>query len=428
METLNRKKAPKVKSFPDIHLPEAEHITLANGLPLHIINSGTQDVLKVEFLFKAGALKQPVRLVAAATIEAIGEGTDKLTSKQISEQLDFYGAYMKKDSSRDTPALVLYTLGKHLEKTLPVMKELLLNASYPEDELKTYRENSKQRLISSEKKIGVMASKIIYEMLYGKEHPFGYRVLPEDFDKTTHQQLLDFHRVHYRNLDCDVIVSGNVTDEALNIFRKEFENIPAKISAFNNTAPPLQSDKEKKKVVEVPNVVQSAIKLARPLFSKKNPDFIPLQVLNTVFGGYFGSRLMTNIREDKGYTYGIGSGLVALGTSGIWSIGSEVGAEVTQATLKEIYFEMKRLREKAVPSNELNTVKSYMLGAFLKDVDGPFAMAEKYISLLKYDLDYSYYKRWVETVKSITPTEIQELANKYLLQEDFYELVVGKLS
>lgn len=427
MQTLNRTIEPEVKPFPEIELPEAEHITLANGLPVHIINSGTQDVLKIEFLFKAGALKQPARLVAAMTIEAIGEGTDKLTSNEISEKLDFYGAYMKTDSSRDTPALVLYTLSKHLDKTLPVVKDLLLNASYPEDELKTYRENSKQKLISIEKKVSVLASKLLYETLYGKDHPFGYRVFPEDFDTVTREQLLDFHRAHYRNLDCDVIISGKVEDNALAIFKKEFENIPVQITAFDNSTPAPIPAEQKKTVVEIDKVVQSAIKLARPLFSKKHPDYIPLQVLNTVFGGYFGSRLMTNIREDKGYTYGIGSGLVALGTTGIWSIGSEVGVEVSKATLKEIYYEMKCLRDEPVEQEELDTVKNYMLGAFLKDVDGPFALAEKYISLLKYDLDYSYYQRWMKTVKNITPAEIQALAKKYLVEEDFYEVVVGKL-
>lgn len=156
METLDRTKEPAVKAF-DIELQEAEHITLANGLPLHILNSGTQDVLQVQFLFSAGALKQPARLVAAMTIEAIGEGTDTLTSKEISEKLDFYGAYMKQILHAIHRRLGLYTLSKHLDKTLPVIKDVLLNASYPENELKTYRENSKQKLILGEKKVSTLA-------------------------------------------------------------------------------------------------------------------------------------------------------------------------------------------------------------------------------------------------------------------------------
>lgn len=427
METLDRTTEPEVKDFPDIDLQEAEHLTLANGLPVHIINSGTQDVLRVEFLFKAGALKQPARLVAAATIQAIREGTETRTAYQIAEQLDFYGANMKIDASRDTPAIVLYTLGKHLDRTLPVIKDMLLNASYPENELQTYRENSKQKLIADDKKVATLSSKIIFEMVYGKDHPFGYRVLPEDYDSISREQLLGFHKENYSTLDCDVIISGKVTENVINIFKKEFESIPAKISPVAIPAPAPQPDSERKKVVEVEGVVQSAIKLVRPLFSKNHPDFIPLQVLNTVFGGYFGSRLMTNIREDKGYTYGIGSGLIALGTTGLWSIGSEVGVEVSKATLKEIYFEMKRLREELVPGDELNTVRNYMLGVFLKDADGPFDLAEKYIGLLKYGIDYSYYQRWINIVKTITPEELQALAQKYLVDEEFYELVVGKL-
>lgn len=428
MHYLDRTKEPALEKFPDFKIQQAESITLVNGLPLHIINSGTQDVLRVEFLFKAGALKEPQKLVAAATMEAIAEGTEKRTSKEISEALDFYGAYMKPAALRDNPSLMLYTLGKHFDKTLPVVKDILLNASYPENELKIYRENSKQRLISADKKVATLGTKLIYQTLYGKEHPFGYRVMPDDFDKITREQLVDFHRAHYRNLDCDVIISGKVSDETLNIFRKEFENIDCKSSPFDNTTPIPQPSSEKKIVHKVPDVVQNAVKLARPLFSKNHPDYIPLQVLNVIFGGYFGSRLMSNIREDKGYTYGIGSGLVPLGTTGILSVSAEVGVDVTKETLKEIYFEMQRLRDEKVSDNELDIARNYMLGVFLKDIDGPFALTDKFVGLLKFGQDYSYYQRWINTVKTITAEEIQALANTYLREEDFYEIVVGKLA
>ena len=174
------------------------------------------------------------------------------------------------------------------------------------------------------------------------------------------------------------------------------------------------------------DAVQSAIRIGKVLFNKKHPDFQSLQILNTLFGGYFGSRLMSNIREDKGYTYGIGSGIVSLQNSGYFFISTEVGVDVCKDALNEIYFEMNRLREELVSENELQLVKNYLLGTFLRSVDGPFAMAEKFKGIMEYNLDYDYFDNYIATIRSISASKLRNLANTYLDKNSMIELVVGK--
>ena len=178
--------------------------------------------------------------------------------------------------------------------------------------------------------------------------------------------------------------------------------------------------------IERDNAIQSAIRIGRPMFNKTHPDYAGMQVLNTILGGYFGSRLMKNIREDKGFTYGIGSAAVSLLNEGYFFIASEVGAEVCEEALVEVYKEMEILCREPVPDEELQMVKNYMLGSFLKSIDGAFNLADRWKGIMFYNLGYDYYNRFINTVSAISSAEVMMLAQKYLSREDMCELVVGK--
>ena len=161
------------------------------------------------------------------------------------------------------------------------------------------------------------------------------------------------------------------------------------------------------------------------MISSTHVDYAGMQVLNTVFGGYFGSRLMSNIREDKGYTYGIGSSVVPLRKEGYFCISSEVGVDVRAAAVNEIYLELKRLRTELVPESELNLVRNYMLGSFQRNIDGPFSLADRFKSILTAGMGYEYYTRYLETIQNITAEELLRLASTHLHEDSLYELVVG---
>jgi predicted Zn-dependent peptidase len=188
---------------------------------------------------------------------------------------------------------------------------------------------------------------------------------------------------------------------------------------------PLQPESGKKfRITNDPNGVQGSIRIARPFPNRHHPDFLKAQVLNALFGGFFGSRLMSNIREDKGYTYGIHSYLQNHIHDSAWMISTEAGRDVCEATIKEVYKEMNDLRENPVDDDELKLVRNYMMGSILGDLDGPFQIISRWKNIVLNNLDENYFYNSINTIKSVTPEELQQLAIKYLQPEEFYELVV----
>ncbi|MBS1503743.1 MAG: insulinase family protein, partial [Bacteroidetes bacterium] len=163
-----------------------------------------------------------------------------------------------------------------------------------------------------------------------------------------------------------------------------------------------------------------------PMITRVHPDFPALQVLNTVLGGYFGSRLMANIREDKGYTYGIGSGLSSLKQGGAMFIASEVGADVCRDAVSEIEKEISILKTELIPDDELALVRNYMMGSLLGSLENVFSHADKFKNIYFSGLNYDYYDRYTEVVKTVTAGELLQLANKYLDLDKFYRVIVGK--
>jgi predicted Zn-dependent peptidase len=262
------------------------------------------------------------------------------------------------------------------------------------------------------------------ELLFGNDHPYGHNVTEKDFDDLKREQAYDFYKQSHTAKDTIIVAAGNVTDATLKLIEKHFGGM----KAGSNVQPGKKELHTQKGVhyIEKKDALQSAIRMGKMLFKKSHPDYCAMQVVNTIFGGYFGSRLMANIREDKGYTYGIGSAMVSFSHEGYFTISTEVGTEVTTAAVKEIYFELERMRNEKVSESELSLVRNYMLGTFLRSVDGPFALADRFKGIYFAGLGYDYYDQFMEAIRTITPEEIMRLANKYLQKDEMVELVVGK--
>jgi len=208
-------------------------------------------------------------------------------------------------------------------------------------------------------KVSVLARRRFNELLFGDKHPYGIDVKDEDFDKIDTNKVKAFFNTHYNSNNCTIFVSGKMPKTLLNKLGELFGNSKWGKSDHIVTEPNciLDTTQQQKHLIEKADAIQSAIKVGRVLFNKTHPDYFHFQVLNTILGGYFGSRLMANIREDKGYTYGIGSGLASLVHGGYFSISTEVGSDVTEKALKEIYHEVNVLRTDLVGKDELQTVK-----------------------------------------------------------------------
>lgn len=427
MQTIDRKISPAFKTLEKIELIKATEKRLRNNTPVYSINAGTQELIKIEFLFSAGMYQQQLPLQAATVNAMLEEGTSKMTAAQIADAVDYYGAFLETSVSQDHASVVLYTLNKHLKSTLPVVEQIIKDSAFPQHELDTHLQNKKQKFLVNSQKVANVARKRFAELIFGEKHPYGVNVKETDFDVIDQGLLKDFYSKFYRANSCQIILAGKVEDYVYTILDEHFgDNDWLATNSLSRPDIAIASTTERKQLIYKDDALQSAIRIGKALFNKTHPDFQAFQVLNTIFGGYFGSRLMSNIREDKGYTYGIGSGVASLKHSGYFFISTEVGVDVCKNAINEIYFEMDRLRKELVTEDELQLVKNYLLGTFLRSVDGPFAMADKFKGILEYNLTYDYFDKYIATIKAVSASHIRDLANTYFDKDSMIELVVGK--
>lgn len=425
IKTIDRTVAPEIVDAVNfkLHLKPYKKITLKNGVEVYAIDAGAEEVLQIEWVFSAGNWFEDQNLVAASTNFLLKNGTSKKSAFQINEHFDYYGSYLNRACFNETATLSLHCLTKHLGELFPVVRELLTDSTMPEEELAIYQQNMKQRFLVNLKKSEFVAGRLIDSYLYGEKHPYGKYSHEEDFDKLNKQQLVDFYNQYYRNGQFIMFVAGKLPDNLEQLLNDNFGDLA------NNaiTTKPIASQpstERKFRVINDDAGVQGSIRIATPFPNRHHPDFPKVQVLNTLFGGFFGSRLMSNIREDKGYTYGIHSYLLNFIQQTAWMISTEAGRDVCEATIAEVYKEMALLREVPVEEEELLLVRNYLMGSILGDLDGPFHIIARWKNIILNGLDESYFYNSINTIKTITAEELQELANKYLVPDNFYELVV----
>jgi len=422
---LNRKNAPAIVDAVnfELHLKHYDRFTLKNGVDVYTINAGAEDVLAIEWVFFAGNSYEKQNLVAASSNFLLKNGTTKKNAFQINEHFDYYGSYLNRACYNETAVLSLHCLTKHIGELLPAVKELITDSTLPQEELDIYRQNMKQRLKVNLKKSDFVAGRLIDTYLYGKDHPYGKFTSEEDFDSLQREQLVDFYKNYYQQGKLIIFVAGKLPSNLEPLLNEHFGDLVNK--EVKEQKHQIVTAKEKKyRVSNDENGVQGSIRLARPFPNRHHPDFLKTMVLNNLFGGFFGSRLMLNIREDKGYTYGIHSYLQNHVHSSAWMVSTEAGKDVTEATITEVYKEMKRLREEKIDNEELLLVQNYMMGSILGDLDGPFQIIARWKNIILNNLDGSYFQNSINTIKKITAPELQEMAQKYLVPEEFYELVV----
>jgi len=424
---LNRTIAPPIKDAIefDLKLKPYNYFELDNGVPVYTIDAGTQEVFQMEMVFYAGNSFEKQKAVAGATNFLLKNGTSTKTAFEINEAFEYYGAHCSRNCYNETAVINLSALNKHLPVLLPVIKEMITDAIFLEEELATFKQNSKQRLSVNLKKSEFVAARLIDAYLYGENHPYGTYNNPENIDALNTSLLKDFFKQYYLNGTCVIFVSGKLPSDLQQQLNNNFGGLSLKANINALPATSIQPAAEKKhRIQNDVDGVQGAIRIAREFPNRHHPDFMKVMVLNTLFGGYFGSRLMSNIREDKGYTYGIHSYVQNHLQQTAWLISTEAGKDVSEATVEEVYKEMKLLREELVEEDELLLVRNYLIGTILGDLDGPFQIMGRWKNIILNNLDEKYFYESINVIKTISAEELRELAKKYLNPGDFYELIV----
>ena len=414
--------------FQEIQMPKflvPKTIRLVNSIEVYLMEGGGQDLCRLDMVFEAGSKVQDKALLASMCNAMLFEGTANKKGEEIHESLDFYGAYTQLDINSDRAVVSLYTLNKYFDKVLPIFIDAIKNAAFSEDQFKVILAQKKQNFIINSEKVEFKARNTFFNTLFD-DHPYGCSTSIEDFENIFPEDLVNFHDAYYKNATMKVYFAGMIPKNCEAILNQYLGTWKLKKThSVQEYSPKVKNDKIH---IAKEGALQSAIRIGRVCFNSHHKDYHQLKFLSVLLGGYFGSRLMSNIREDKGLTYGIGAICTHQEESGYFSISTEVKGEETQLALQEIYYELRRLREELIPDEELSLVKNYIMGQILNSADGPFAQASLLKNMHIQGVGFEFYESYKTILDNIDAEVLKDLANKYLKEEDLCEIVVGNTS
>jgi predicted Zn-dependent peptidase len=406
-------------------IPEAIEVRLDNGVPAYLIEAGTEEIMRIEFTFRAGLIKEYLPLLASTTNMMLSEGSQNYSSEKLNSLLDYYGVFLNLSAEKDRAGVVVFFLNKHIDKVLELSREILFRPVFPEAELNSLMKKRLRWYLVNRERVQNLATDQFFESVFGKHHPYGHQVLEKDFENLNPAILKDFHFKYYTPENMAIIISGKIHEKTPELLNYYFGDITSKKIYTESSENILKAEKRKKIHINKPGTTQTAIRIGSSTINKRHPDYIGLKILDSVLGGYFGSRLMKNIREEKGYTYGISSNVSSLDLTGYKVISTDVSQKNLGNAIDEIYKEIRLLQSVPVAKNELAVVRNYMSGEMVRMFDGPFALAESFRSVWEFGLDNNYYHRLAEKIKTIEPDEIIMLALTYYNIDELYQVTVG---
>lgn len=420
----NRSAAPPISKLPSVPFPDFKESTFGGKIPFIHLHSSNYEVAKVEFVFSAGRCHERGRMISRATHMMLKAGTATMSSAEINEKIDFYGASVGLKINFDTGTVGLYCLSKYVQELIPFVIDLITNPVFPEKELAFYAEQEKSKLQIALSKVDNLAFRHITEQIFGSNHPYGYNTVEEDIDKLTPTDLNEHHKRLYTASNCRIYICGNLSEEDLNVLSEQVKRLPTGEQP-QMAFPVVEVSKSAPIHITMKDKVQVAIRIGRKTFNRQHKDFQSVYLFGVFLGGYFGSRLSMKIREEKGYTYGIHTTMDAMLHDGFFIISTEVAQEYAILTKEAIYAELADLRTNMVSIEELQQMKNYLQGYFLGSVDGVFRSSRVLKGLIESGVDQHYFERLQQELERLTAQDIYDIANQYFQEDDLYEIVVG---
>lgn len=419
---------PKVRDVEQLAVQVPLRMVMPNGVPLNVLDSGENEVVRIDLLMEGGRWQQSQPLQALFTNRMLREGTQRLSALEIAERLDYYGAWLELSSASEYAYVTLYSLNKYLPQTLDILESIVKEPVFPEKELEVIINNNIQQFLVNSSKVDFLAHRALVKAVYGEQHPTGRLVEEEDYHRITPEVLREFYNRHYHSANCSIYLSGKVNDDCIRRIESLFGSEPFGRDfrkPEKKDYSPLSSD-EKRIFVERADALQSAVRMGMLSMERSHPDYLKARVLVTLFGGYFGSRLMSNIREEKGYTYGISAGMMPYPGKGLLVVNAETANEFVEPLIGEVYHEIDRLQNELVSNEELTMVKNYMLGDTYRSYESAFSLADSWIFVQVSKLQDTYFTDVLDAIREVTPEEIRNLAGKHLCKEILKEVISGK--
>lgn len=419
--SVDRTIAPKPTHIEKLNFLEPEVFSLDNGVKVYALKGGEQEIVKTDIVLDTGSLQGENRLAPSVANGLLLTAAGNKNSEQIANEFDFFGAFNGKSSHFINGEVNNYTLTKHTEKVYNLLADTLYNAEFTDAELGIYKFVKIQNLAVSKKKTSFLARRAFAKEVFAN-HAYGFVSEEKDYEKLTTKDLTGFYSKHKKIRH--IVVSGNYTNDTIKHLNTAFGKFEAGGTEFEHYNFP-EGEKGKKIHIPKDEATQITVRVGFRTINRLHPDYPKLGILVTLLGGFFGSRLMKNIREDKGYTYGISSSIISYPDCGLFVTQTDVKKEVYQDTLNEIYKEINRLKTEEISDEEIEILSNYSLGSFLRSMDGALSVSEKYKTLLDFKQDYNYYSNYIRLLRNIDKGELMEIANKYFVEENIYEVVAG---
>ncbi|MEP2023887.1 MAG: pitrilysin family protein [Reichenbachiella sp.] len=418
---LDRSIAPPAGEIAFSGLPKINQQSSTAGIDIFWLQAGDQPVVKIELVFEAGIWFESKKSVSWLTAKMLAEGTKNKTARQITEGFEKLGAFLEISPGFDDVSITVYGLKRNFNQVISLLNELINEPAFPEPEFEILKSNRKDQIALNDNKSNLFASKKLREAIYGSTYPYGQALCSDDIDNV---QIEDLKKYYTERLfhQPKIYISGQIDEQLLAVLETQITFPKSLVFSKTEIAP---YSKQRKIYVEKEGSMQSSIRMGWLIPDRTQKDYFDYQIANSLLGGYFGSRLMKNIREEKGYTYGINSYPIHLKHSSFGMIGADVVAAHTQDTFVEIKNEIDKLLNDPIPKEEIEVLTNYLSGSFLASIGTPFHVMEKFKKVQEAGLDVSYYDRYFEALRNANEQTIKKAVEKFFNFDEAYTAIVG---
>lgn len=422
--SINRLQQPSTYFPHELNILPAEYQFLKNGIPLIVLHNNNHKVIRLDIRLRAGSYFQNKAGVALATVKTLFEGSTSHSHSEIFNTIDFQGAYIDRSVNKDFATISIHMPKYAVKDILDTVKELFTSPSFPESELTLFKERQKQSLAVNLEKTSVLAFRHFTQTAF-KSHPYGDLIEIQDYDAIERQDIITFFDSLYKGNNMCIFIAGDIDQEIKLNLNKTLGEIQIG-TTLQDKETIFSSPLTVKKTILKPDVIQSSFCIGKKLFTLNHPDWPKLCLLNMVLGGYFGSRLMSEIREKRGLAYGIYSRMTSYQHAGLFYISADVNIDKTNQAIDEIYKILEKLTQELIPQEELTLVKNYYYGIMLREFDGIFSLLDRYIEVNDYGLQIDYWEHFLRIIRETSSEELLDLAKRYLNPQEMIEIVVGK--
>ena len=410
---INRIAGPEAFTPAHVDIKQPEKVLLDNKVEAFFFNAGDQEVCKIELIFPGGKYVESIGGASFFTLKMLLEGSEKYSSTEISDFFDYHGAFLEFTSTLDDNQAILYCRSEHIGKLLPVFAEIIFNPKFTDDKLLKLKERQAQQLKINLQKTSYWATKLFRGELYGVNHPYGKLLGEEDIQHIEVSDLYDYHKQFLVASQFDLIVSGKfdttTTFDLLNLYLGQHITKSQKI----NTKPALNNPNPFT-LHKLNDSNQASLKLGCKSLNRQDAQYPLLALSNKILGGYFGSRLMKVIREEKGLTYGIYSGLGHFSHESFFQVGADVKKDAWELVVELVKEEISKLRDTVIGEEELSLVKNFMIGEFQNEINTTFDLSTKFKMLRYSNLDVNYYNHFYDQIGRATSEEVLSTMRQYI--------------